>query len=90
MMRQDGQIGAPSRSPPTGSEAAACLALGRRKQLPDGGGMHCKGISGFRAKLLGCSKVPVAGGQRNKEGAVETEGHSLPGQFPPHTLHGTQ
>lgn len=80
-MSQDGtdrgyQSQAPSRSPPHGSEATACLALAGRKQLPDGAGMHCEGIRGFRVKLMGCLQGPR--GRRSKEqGGGSGNGRSL-------------
>lgn len=80
-MSQDGtdwgyQSQAPSRGPPHGSEATACLALAGRKQLPDGAGMHCEGISGFRVKLMGCLQGPR--GRRSKEqGGGSGNGRSL-------------
>lgn len=80
-MSQDGtdrghQSQAPSHGPPHGSEATACLALAGRKQLPDGAGMHCEGISGFHVKLTGCLQGPH--GRRSKErGGGGGNGRSL-------------
>ena len=70
------QSQAPSCGPPTGSEATACLALAERKQLPDGAGMHCEGISSFRVKLTGRLQGPR--GRRSKEqGGGGGNGRSL-------------